>query len=131
MRYDAQFFTPSEFACRCCGVGRPAALLALWLDLLRRAWGGPVRVNSGFRCAHHNAEVGGAKGSRHLIGCAADIAPVGVDGAELARFLGLAQRFCALPGWEVRVYGTFIHVAVPRDQAARPWNGETIALEAV
>ena len=51
MSYKINFFQPKEFVCPCCGAGRPAALLVLWLEFLRRAWDGPVVVNSGFRCA--------------------------------------------------------------------------------
>ena len=126
MRYDAEHFRPSEFLCPCCGKGRASRRLVLWLDLLRRAWGGPVRVNSGFRCAPHNAGVGGAKRSRHLRGCAADIAPVNADGADRARFFAAAARFFSLPGWEVRPYATFIHVAVP--VLDDPWEGEPLDL---
>ena len=75
MKCGPEFFRIDEFRCPCCGTGRPAALLVLWLEGLRRAWGGPVVVNSGFRCGRHNAEVGGVSNSRHLIGCAADVRP--------------------------------------------------------
>ena len=101
-------------------------MLVLWLDVLRRAWGGPIKVNSGFRCGAHNREVGGSPMSRHLIGCAADIAPVGADGTERARFLALARGLGSLPGWEAIVYSTFAHVAVPRAEADAPWNGGPI-----
>jgi uncharacterized protein YcbK (DUF882 family) len=33
----------------------------------------PIRITSGFRCFTHNAEVGGAPKSQHLLGIAADI----------------------------------------------------------
>ena len=43
------------------------------LDPLREAWGGPIRVNSGYRCHELNELVGGAPGSQHQRGEAADI----------------------------------------------------------
>lgn len=43
------------------------------LDPLREAWGRPITVNSGYRCAELNRVVGGAKNSQHLTGEAADI----------------------------------------------------------
>ncbi|MCR4817367.1 MAG: hypothetical protein K5841_00235 [Fretibacterium sp.] len=119
MAYDVRFFRPEEFQCRCCGQGQPAQSLVLWLDLFRAAWGGPVRINSGFRCPAHNAEAGGAKQSRHLPGCAADIAPLPGDMAR--RMLGLHDR-------EVIEYPWGMHVAVPGDESARKWNGSPVPL---
>lgn len=43
------------------------------LDPLREAWGGPIIVTSGYRCGKLNKAVGGAKGSQHMLGQAADI----------------------------------------------------------
>lgn len=49
------------------------ALVDNILDPLRRAWGRPLAVNSGYRCAALNRAVGGATSSQHLTGHAADI----------------------------------------------------------
>lgn len=43
------------------------------LDPIREAWGRPLFVNSGYRSALLNRSVGGASGSQHLLGMAADI----------------------------------------------------------
>lgn len=43
------------------------------LDPVRRRWGKPIAVNSGFRCPVLNKAVGGAAGSQHMKGEAADI----------------------------------------------------------
>ena len=43
------------------------------LDPLRESWGGPIRVNSGYRCPELNQAVGGTPGSQHQRGEAADI----------------------------------------------------------
>lgn len=43
------------------------------LDPLREKWGGPIRVTSGYRSVRLNAAVGGAKGSQHVLGQAADL----------------------------------------------------------
>ena len=43
------------------------------LDPLREIWKGPIWVNSGYRCPFVNGAVGGAAGSQHTKGQAADI----------------------------------------------------------
>lgn len=64
------------------------ALVEHVLDPLREAWGGPIHVNSGYRCRAMNKAVGGAAGSQHMRGEAADIT-VGsrLDNARLYRLL--------------------------------------------
>ena len=49
------------------------ALVDHVLDPIRKAYGKPIYVNSGYRCAALNQLVGGAAGSQHLKGEAADI----------------------------------------------------------
>lgn len=43
------------------------------LDPLRKEYGKPIIVNSGYRCPALNAAVGGSKTSHHMLGLAADI----------------------------------------------------------
>ena len=43
------------------------------LDPLRKAYGQPIIVSSGYRCPELNKAVGGAKTSQHTLGQAADI----------------------------------------------------------
>ena len=45
------------------------------LDPLRKAWGSPIIVTSGYRCEELNRKVGGAPYSYHRLGMAADIRP--------------------------------------------------------
>ena len=47
-------------------------MLARGLDEVRRLLGHRLRINSGYRCPALNAAVGGAEGSQHTIGLAAD-----------------------------------------------------------
>lgn len=128
MKYRPEFFQPKEFRCPCCGAGQLAALLVFFLDMVRRAWDGPVIVNSGYRCERHNAEVGGVANSRHLLGCAADVRPRDLELIEPFRSL-LSHTAGQLEGWELRLYPRFVHVAVPQEEAARLWDGGMIALE--
>lgn len=50
-----------------------SALVDGVLDPLREAWGRPLTVTSGYRCAELNKAVGGSKTSHHCNGMAADI----------------------------------------------------------
>ncbi len=50
-----------------------AALVDNVLDPLRKAWGKPITVTSGYRCLELNKAVGGSRTSQHLKGEAADI----------------------------------------------------------
>lgn len=43
------------------------------LDPLRKEYGKPIKVNSGYRCDALNKAVGGSKTSQHRFGLAADI----------------------------------------------------------
>ena len=91
-------FLLREFQCRCCGCVKLSPRLLERLEALREIWGRPVVVTSGYRCATHNAKVGGATRSLHMAGLAADVA-VPQNGQEhiaaIARTLGFAE---ILPG---------------------------------
>ena len=43
------------------------------LDPIRRRYGAPIIVTSGYRCPALNTAVGGVANSHHIVGCAADI----------------------------------------------------------
>ena len=60
------------------------------LDPLREAWGGPIHVNSGYRCPELNKAVGGTPYSQHQRGEAADIT-VGTRSGN-RRLLALIKR---------------------------------------
>lgn len=55
---------------------RLEALINNVLDPLREKWGAPIIVTSGYRCPALNKAVGGASGSQHMKGEAADIRTV-------------------------------------------------------
>ena len=59
-----------------------------WLEMLRGEWNSrygdgddPLVINSGYRSEAVNKAAGGAKGSNHLTGCAADIRVSGIEQA--------------------------------------------------
>ena len=48
-------------------------LIEQLLDPIRRRYGAPIIVTSGYRCPALNTAVGGVANSHHIVGCAADI----------------------------------------------------------
>ena len=68
------------------------ALVANILDPLREAYGKPINVSSGYRCARLNRIVGGAARSQHLTGQAADLQAVGKSKSENKKLFELAQK---------------------------------------
>lgn len=121
MKYRVEYFQPKEFICPCCSGGLITTQLAFNLDILRRAWNAPIRVNSGYRCEKHNEKVGGVKNSRHLLGLAADIAPVDIDAIGPFHTL-VGYLFGRRQGWELKFYQRFVHIGVPREEKTM-WRG--------
>lgn len=68
------------------------ALVANILDPLREAYGKPIVVSSGYRCAKLNRAVGGVARSQHITGQAADIQSVSKSKAEHKKLFELVQR---------------------------------------
>lgn len=112
-------FDRGEFACRCgCGFDTVDTVLLEVLEAVRQYFGQPVNVTSGCRCPAHNATVGGAANSQHLLGRAADIVVKGTLPAEVVRFLRAAY-----PGrLGIGRYSNFVHVD-SRNSSAR-WGVE-------
>ena len=115
-----KWFSMNEFECHCgCRMPDSAkanieALVEQVLDPARERYGKPVCVNSGYRCARHNAAVGGVAGSQHMRGEAADICCS--DNERLARIIEENGRYDQLirymgPGGKIR----FIHVSWKRN----------------
>lgn len=110
-------FSRSEFACKCgCGFATVDVKLLEVLEIVRAKYGA-VTINSACRCAVHNKNVGGAKGSKHKLGIAADIVVKGVAPEEIYMFLDMFQPM----RYGVGKYNSFTHIDV-RDIKAR-WNG--------
>ena len=61
-------------------------VLTVVLQCIREHFGKPVTITSGYRTAAHNAAVGGAKSSQHLLGRAADIRVQGVSVEDVAAY---------------------------------------------
>ena len=80
-------FAVREFRCR---DGSDTVLvdegLVVLLQCIREHFGKAVTITSGYRTAEHNAKVGGAKSSQHLLGRAADIRVQGVSVEDVAAY---------------------------------------------
>lgn len=121
------FFKFEEFRCQCCGGLPPLAkeniesLVDNVLDPAREQFGGPVSVNSGYRCQKHNLEVGVVVNSQHIKGEAADIiAGSPEENERLAKIIEENGRYDQL----IRYMGLggkirFIHVSWKRNGVNR------------
>ena len=100
-------FDSAEFDCHgagCCDTTKIDTVLVEMLQRIRNHFGRPIVINSGYRCSSHNKAVGGASGSRHLKGQAADIVVSGTAPAEVAKY----AEHMGVKG--IGLYGNFVHV---------------------
>jgi len=121
---QVKHFTESEFACRCCGVVRMNEDLVLRLDDMRKAWGKPIIVTSGYRCSAHNQTVSttGAHGP-HTTGRAVDVRVHGRDAFVIMR-LALERGFTGFGFQQKGPHGSrFVHLDTLTDISGhpRPW----------
>lgn len=86
-RQLAPAFKVREFRCR---DGSDTIMvdeaLTVLLQAIREHFNKPITITSGYRTAAHNAAVGGAKSSQHLLGRAADFYVEGVPVATVAAY---------------------------------------------
>lgn len=89
------------------------------MDMLQalRDFGGPIRITSAYRSAAHNAKVGGAKGSQHLLAKAYDIP---MDGLYWGDFEA-AARSVGFTGFGFYKDSNFMHIDTG---PAREWFGK-------
>lgn len=105
----SEHFSNYEFTCPDnCGFDAVAPELVARLEVIRKHFNAPVRINSGCRCAAHNKRVGGAPGSQHIKGTAADIMVSGVLPNVVADFIA---KTWPRDGGMGR-YNTFTHIDV-------------------
>jgi zinc D-Ala-D-Ala carboxypeptidase len=111
-------FNSDAFDCHCsnpeCKYTFVDTLLCDCLDLLWEL-AGPFKINSGFRCEAHNAAIGGAKGSYHMKGLAADCQSLkGYNGSAMAVYADQILPFC---NGGIGKYFTWVHVDVRKGRA--------------
>lgn len=112
MAIDTKNFQVKEFACPCCGKNEINQNIIEMAQRIRTRIGVPVHVNSGYRCAKHNAEVGGKAGSYHMKGLAADLSCSKGAGALFAVIADLKARG-ELPELEYGIFyikKNFVHI---------------------
>lgn len=102
-------FTVGEFACK---DGSDMILISMelveLLQKIRDHFKAPVTINSAYRNHCYNKKVGGASGSMHLYGAAADIRVKGVAPKDVAAY---AELLMPNKGG-IGIYPTFVHVDV-------------------
>lgn len=113
-------FSRKEFACKCgCGKDDIDPKLVELCQTIRDAAGIVVRVNSGCRCEKHNAKVGGAKGSQHVKGKAADLS-CGIGAMALYDLIQGLYAAGKLEGLSYCLrYPTFVHIDVGPERKQR------------
>jgi len=93
--------------------GNIKALVDDVLQPLRDAWGGPLFINSGYRCLELNKAVGGVPTSQHCLGEGADVGCT--DPLALTRLI----KRMRLDVDQVILYPSFVHISYRRDGCNR------------
>jgi zinc D-Ala-D-Ala carboxypeptidase len=126
-RYHEQFSPPNEV------LDNLERLCENLMEPLRVSLNKPVKVTSGYRCLRVNNKIGGAKGSQHLLGQAADIQVLSMAVEDLFNFIKESD----LPYDQlIQEFGSWVHLSFGpqnRRQALRAiklGNGHTKYLPA-
>lgn len=120
-------FSSLEFDCHgngCCSETIINPQLVEYVQKIRDHFGKSITVTSGYRCPVHNKRIGGATGSRHSKGDAADIVVQGVAPKEVAKYAeSIGIKGIGL--YETSADGYFTHVDT-RDKKSF-WYGQNEA----
>lgn len=109
MSISSPHFTRAEFTCRCgCGFAAVDKELLDLLEEVRRSFASPVVITSGCRCEAHNQAVGGAPGSYHVKGMAADIQVQGVRPDTVYTYINRMYP----DRYGLKLYETWVHLDV-------------------
>lgn len=95
--------------CRACTVTLIDTQLVEYLQKIRDYFGVEVEITSGYRCTSYNKRIGGATGSRHSKGQAADIVVRGVAPRRVAAY----AEYIGVKGiglYETANDGYFVHI---------------------
>lgn len=111
-------FEPYELACKHCGRDGVQEELLDKLQALRRAYGKPIFITSGYRCPQHPVEAAKREPGTHAKGDAVDIACNGQDAYTLIK-LALQLGFTGIGVKQKGVGDRFIHLDI-MDESPRP-----------
>ena len=105
-------FNSIEFDCQgkgCCSQTIINPQLVKYLQKIREHFKAPITITSAYRCSVHNSRVGGAPGSRHGKGDAADIVVKGHSPREVAQYCeSIGIKGIGL--YETAADGYFVHI---------------------
>lgn len=117
-------FVSTEFDCHgkgCCTTTEINPQLVVYLQKIRDHFNAPITITSGYRCLTHNRNVGGATGSRHSKGDAADIVVKGHTPREVAQYAeSIGIKGIGL--YETNSDGHFTHIDVRSTKSF--WYGQ-------
>ena len=123
----SQYFVSTEFDCHgsgCCSTTLINPKLVEYLNKIREHFNAPITISSGYLCVVHNRNVGGATGSRHSKGDAADIIVKGHTPREVAQYAeSIGIKGIGL--YETAKDGYFVHIDA-RDYKSF-WYGQACA----
>lgn len=106
-------FAEAEFKCKHCGKVEMQPVFMQKLQQLRNAYGKPMIITSGYRCADHPVEANKFKPGVHNMGIACDVAVQGEDAYDLLR-LAFAYGFTGI-GVQQKGSSRFIHLDTWRE----------------
>lgn len=107
-------FSKAEFDSKD-GVAMPTAVLvqirelARNLQVFRDEVGKPVIITSGYRSPAHNRRIGGASGSKHILGQAADFKVPGMTPNEVYRSIFRLIREGKMKKGGLHAYSSWVH----------------------
>ena len=108
----SRHFQVQELSCRHCQKVYVTPLLMNMLEQIRSRAGVALTINSGYRCPTHNANLGGAPSSKHMLGMAADIAVPDKYRTNPAEFLEICEDVAkgVRGGYHYYPNSHFVHV---------------------
>jgi len=115
------YFSDDELRCQCgCGklVFDPTVRNAL--NAIRKEYGKPMVVSSGYRCPDHPIEAKKSKPGEHTTGTCVDIACHGFDAAALTKLA--LENGATRVGWNQKGASRFIHLGWSKEYPRGTWT---------